>query len=91
MTRRVRALWLPALTVTLVAEVTLYLVMRSGYRPWTTPLDWHVFHSHHPLLLASFVLAPGAALALGLFAATVWERHARRAGARAVEPEADRA
>jgi len=37
-------------TVTLVAEVTLYLVMRSGYRPWTIPLDWYVFHAqHHPL------------------------------------------
>ena len=49
MTRRVRALWLPAVAVTLVAEATLYLVMRSGYRPWTILLDWHVFHSHHPL------------------------------------------
>ncbi len=42
-------------------------------------------------LLASVVLAPGAALALGLLAATVWERHAPRAGARAVQPEAGRA
>jgi hypothetical protein len=49
MTRRVRTLWLPAVTVTLAAEATLLLVMRSGYRPWTILLDWHVFHSHHPL------------------------------------------
>ena len=50
MTRRVRALWLPAVTVTLVAEATLYLVMRSGYGPWTVFLDWYVFHAqHHPL------------------------------------------
>jgi hypothetical protein len=67
MSRRVRALWLPAVAATLVAEATLYLVMRSGYRPWTILLDWHVFHSHHPLqfyvpwlLLLPFVGAAGA-------------------------------
>jgi hypothetical protein len=68
MTRRVRALWLPAVTVTLVAEAALFLVMRSGYRPWTIPLDWHVFHSHHPLqfyvpwLLALPVIGAAGAL-----------------------------
>jgi len=71
MTRRVRALWLPALTVTLVAEVTLYLVMRSGYRPWTIPLDWHVFHSHHPL---QFYVPWLAALPLVGAAAALWSR-----------------
>jgi hypothetical protein len=67
MNRRVRALWLPAVAVTLLAEATLYLVMRSGDRPWTIPLDWHVFHSHHPLqfyvpwlLLLPFIGAAGA-------------------------------
>jgi hypothetical protein len=49
MRRRARALWLPAVTITLVAEATLYVVMRSEYRPWTVPLDWHVFHAHHLL------------------------------------------
>jgi hypothetical protein len=38
----VRALWLPALVVTLAAEATLYLLMRAGYRPWTILFDWHV-------------------------------------------------
>jgi len=71
MTRRVRALWLPALTVTLVAEVTLYLVMRSGYRPWTIPLDWHVFHAHHPL---QFYVPWLAALPLVGAAAALWSR-----------------
>lgn len=71
MTRRVRALWLPALTVTLVAEVTLYLVMRSGYRPWTISLDWHVFHSHHPL---QFYVPWLAALPLVGAAAALWSR-----------------
>lgn len=42
MTRRVRALWLPVVVVTLAAEVTLYLSTRAGYRPWTILLDWHV-------------------------------------------------
>jgi hypothetical protein len=68
MTRRVRALWLPAVAVTLVAEAALYLVMRTGYRPWTIPLDWYVFHAqHHPLqffvpwlLALPFVAAAGA-------------------------------
>ena len=68
MTLRVRALWLPAVTVTLVAEMALYLVMRSGYRPWTIPLDWYVFHAqHHPLqffvpwlMALPFIAAAGA-------------------------------
>lgn len=51
MSRPVRALWLPAVATTLLAEVSLYLylVIRAGFRPWTIFLDWHVFHSHHPL------------------------------------------
>lgn len=166
MSRRVRALWPPAVTVTLAAEVALYLVMRSGYRPWTIPLDWYVFHAqHHPLqffvpwlivlpfvaaagalwsrgqggtareaalvamfpalaalwltilatpidllvdvvlegkhspahsfcgtawLLVSFVLAPGAALSLGLLAATIGWHRAQGAGSSAGEPLASR-
>jgi hypothetical protein len=42
-------------------------------------------------MAVSFVLAPGLALALGLLAATAWERHAPRAGVRAGQPEASRA
>lgn len=166
MSRRVRVLWLPAVAMTVLAEAVLYLVMRSGYRPWTIPLDWHMFHSHHPLqfyvpwllllpflgaaaalwsgrqggtpreaalaamfpaiaalalatiatpldvlvdgviqrnhavehslcgtawILASFVLAPGLALALGLLAATAWGHRTPRVGAKAVRPEAGRA
>jgi hypothetical protein len=49
MTRRVQALWLPAVATILVADVSLDLVTRAGFRPWTIPLDWHFFHSHHPL------------------------------------------
>lgn len=71
-TRRARALWLPAVTTTLLTEVALYLVMRAGFRPWTIPLDWHVFHSHHPLqfyvpwlLVLPFVGAAGAAWSHG--------------------------
>jgi len=69
MSRRVRALWLPAVATTLLAEVGLYLVIRAGFRPWTICLDWHVFHSHHPLqfyipwlLTLPVVGAAGAAL-----------------------------
>jgi hypothetical protein len=49
MSRRVRALWLPGVTVTLAAEASLCLVTMAGVRPWTIFLEWHVFHSHHPL------------------------------------------
>ena len=68
MTRRVRVLWLPALAVTFAAEAVLYLVIRTGYRPWTVFLDWYVFHAqHHPLqffvpwlIVLPFVAAAGA-------------------------------
>jgi hypothetical protein len=49
MTRRVQVLWLPAVATILVADVSLNLVTLAGIRPWTIPLDWHFFHSHHPL------------------------------------------
>lgn len=155
--RRVRALWLPAAATILLADASLNLVTLAGIRPWTIPLDWHVFHSHHPLqfylpwllalpfigaagatwslrqggslreaaeaalapavaalglalvvtpidllidvvggkhpaehtfcgtawLLASFVLAPGVALAIGLVAAAVGRRRARASGSTA--------
>lgn len=71
MTRRARALWLPAVAVTLAAEAILYLVMRSGCRPWTIHLDWHVFHSHHPL---QFYVPWLAALPLVGAAAALWSR-----------------
>jgi hypothetical protein len=71
MTRRVRVLWLPAVAMTLVAEALLYLVMLSGYRPWTIPLDWHVFHSHHPL---QFYVPWLAALPLVGATAALWSR-----------------
>jgi len=51
MTRRKRVLWLPALAATLAAEIGLLAVVFAGVRPWTLVLDWHVFHSHHPLQL----------------------------------------
>jgi hypothetical protein len=67
MTRRVRALWLPAVATTLVADVSLNLVTLAGIRPWTIPVDWHMFHSHHPLqffvawlLVLPFIAAAGA-------------------------------
>jgi hypothetical protein len=71
MSRRVRALWLPALTLTLVTEATLFLVTRSGYRPWTVFLDWHVFHAHHPL---QFYVPWLAALPFVAAAAAVFSR-----------------
>jgi hypothetical protein len=71
MSRRVRALWLQALTVTLAAEATLSQVTRSGYQPWTVPLDWHVFHSHHPL---QFYLPWLAVLPFVATAGTLWSR-----------------
>ncbi len=49
MTRRVQVLWLPAVASIVVAEALLFLLTWSGARPWTIPVDWHVFHSHHPL------------------------------------------
>jgi hypothetical protein len=72
MSRRVRALWLPAVTVTLAAEVALYVVMRSGYRPWTIPLDWYVFHAqHYPL---QFYVPWLATLPFIAAAAACWSR-----------------
>jgi hypothetical protein len=68
LSRRVRAIWLPAVATTLLSEVSLYAVIRAGVSPWTVLLDWHVFHAHHPLqfyipwLLALLVVgAAGAA------------------------------
>jgi hypothetical protein len=49
MARRVQVLWLPAVATILVADVSFNLVTLAGIRPWTIPLDWHFFHSHHPL------------------------------------------
>lgn len=49
MTRRWQVLWLPAAATILVADASLSLVTLAGIRPWTVPLDWHFFHSHHPL------------------------------------------
>lgn len=72
---RVRALWVPGMAVTLAAQATLYVVMRSGYRPWTMGLDRHVFHSHHPL---QFYLPWLAALPFIAAAGAFWSR--RRGG-----------
>jgi hypothetical protein len=73
MTRRTRALWLPAVAVTLAAEAALYLVIRTGYRPWTVLLDWYVFHAqHHPL---QFYVPWLAALPFIAAAAALWSRH----------------
>jgi len=66
-----RALWLPALLTTLLAEVGLSLVTLVGIRPWTILLDWHVFHSHHPL---QFYVPWLAALSLVAAAAALWSR-----------------
>jgi hypothetical protein len=72
MSRQVRALWLPAVTVTLAAEVVLHVVMRSGYRPWTIPLDWYVLHAqHHPL---QFYVPWLATLPFIAAAAACWSR-----------------
>jgi hypothetical protein len=49
MTRRVQVVWLPAVASIVTAEILLFLLTWAGARPWTIPLDWHVFHSHHPL------------------------------------------
>jgi hypothetical protein len=66
MTRRFRALWLPALAVTLAAQATLSLVIYAGVRPLTILLDWHVFHSHHPLqFYVPFLVALPAIAAAG--------------------------
>jgi hypothetical protein len=71
MSRRTRVVWLPAVATTLAAEAILYLVMRSGYRPWTILLDWHVFHSHHPL---QFYVPWLATLPFVAAAAALWSR-----------------
>jgi hypothetical protein len=71
MTRRVRALWVPAVASILAAEVLLFLLTGAGARPWTIPLDWHVFHSHHPL---QFYLPWLVALPLVAAASTRWSR-----------------
>ena len=67
MSRRVQVLWLPAVASILAAEVILFLLTWSGTRPWTIPLDWHVFHAHHPLqfyvpwlIALPFIAAAGA-------------------------------
>ncbi len=75
LTRRARALWLPAVTATLLTEVALYLVMRAGSRPWTIPLDWHVIHAHHPL---QFYVPWLIALPFIAAASALWSR--RRGG-----------
>jgi len=75
MTRRFRALWLPALAVTLVAQAILSLVIFAGVRPLTILLDWKVFHSHHPLqFYVPFLLALPVIAAAG----ASWSR--RRGG-----------
>jgi hypothetical protein len=75
MTRRAQVLWLPAVAAIVTAEILLFLLTWSGTRPWTIPLDWHVFHSHHPLqLYVPWLLA----LPLVAAASSVWSR--RRGG-----------
>jgi hypothetical protein len=88
MTRRVRALWLPAVMVTVAAEAALYLVIRTGYKPWTVFLDWYVFHAqHHPL---QFYVPWLAGLPLIAAAAALWSRRqggsSREAAVAAVFP-----
>jgi hypothetical protein len=68
MTRRMRVLLLPAVVTTLLADASLYIVIRAGVAPMTIPLDWHVFHPHHPLqfwvpwlLALPFIAAGGVA------------------------------
>jgi len=75
MTRRMQVLWLPAVASILAAEVTLFLLTWSGTRPWTIPLDWHVFHSHHPL---QFYVPWLVALPFVAAASALWSR--RRGG-----------
>jgi hypothetical protein len=75
MTRRVQVLWLPAAAAILAADASLFLLTWSGASPWTIPLDWHVFHSHHPLQLYVPWLA---ALPLVAAASALWSR--RRGG-----------
>ncbi len=79
MTRRLQSLWVPAVGSILAAEVTLFLLTWAGARPWTIPLDWHVFHSHHPLQLYVpwLVVLPFIAAASALWSrgrgGTPWE------------------
>src|SRR5512143_2553350 len=75
MTRRVQALWVPAVASILAAEALLFLLTWAGARPWTIPLDWHVFHSHHPL---QFYVPWLAALPFVAAASALWSR--RRGG-----------
>jgi len=71
MTGGFRALWLPGLATTLVAQATLSLVILAGVRPLTILLDWHVFHPHHPLqFYVPFLLALPAVAAAG----SLWSR-----------------
>ncbi len=69
MTRRVRVLWVPAVASILAAEVLLFVLAWAGARPWTIPLDWHVFHAHHPL---QFYVPWLAALPFVASASAVW-------------------
>ena len=71
MTRRGQVLWVPAVASILTAEVLLFLLTWAGARPWTIPLDWLVFHSHHPLQLYVPWLA---ALPFIAAAASRWSR-----------------
>ncbi len=82
MGRRVRVLWVPAVASILAAEGLLFLHTWAGARPWTIPLDWHVFHSHHPL---QFYLTWLAALPFVAGAASRWSRARGGTPAEAVE------
>ena len=68
MTRRVRAVWMPAVVTMFLAQLSLYLAIRAGIWTWSILLEWHVFHSHHPLqffipwLLALPVIGAAGAL-----------------------------
>ncbi len=75
MTRRVQVLWFPAVASIVAAEVLLFLLTRSGARPLTIPLDWHVLHSHHPLQFYVPWLA-----ALPFVAAASWRWSRARGG-----------
>jgi hypothetical protein len=74
--------------MTVLAEAALYLVMLSGYRPWTIPLDWYVFHAqHHPL---QFYVPWLAVLPFVAAVAALWSRrkggNPREAAAAAMFP-----
>jgi hypothetical protein len=87
MTRRVQVLWLPAVAAIVTTEILLFLLTWAGARPWTIPLDWHVFHSHHPL---QFYVPWLAALPFVAAASALWSRRrggtAREAGKVALAP-----